>query len=90
MSEPGIRLDKFLWCARLVKSREMARRLVEGGTVRLNRVKTAKPGHDVRTGDVLTFVWSGRLHVWRVAVIPARRGPAAEARQLYEELSEKG
>lgn len=88
MSETGIRLDKFLWCARLVKSRDMARKLVERGTFRLNRAKVLKPGRDVRPGDVLTFVWSGRLHVWRVALIPTRRGPAAEARQLYEELGE--
>lgn len=89
MSDPGVRLDKFLWCARLVKTRELARKLIEQGCVRLNRVKIIKPGHGVRPGDVLTFICSGRLHVWRVNSIPARRGPAAEARLLYEELSHK-
>jgi ribosome-associated heat shock protein Hsp15 len=87
MSEPGIRLDKFLWCTRLVKTRELARRVVEGGFVRLNKVKVTKPGQSVRPGDVLTFVWSGRLHIWRVSSVPTRRGPAAEARLHYEELA---
>jgi ribosome-associated heat shock protein Hsp15 len=87
MSEPEVRLDKFLWCARLVKTRHLARTMVEQGTVRLNKARIVKPGHGVRLGDVLTFVWSGRLHVWRVNSIPARRGAAAEARLLYQELS---
>jgi ribosome-associated heat shock protein Hsp15 len=89
MSDPGIRLDKFLWCARVVKTRELARRMIEQGKVRLNRIKILKPGHGVRQGDILTFFWSGQLHVWRVIAIPARRGPAAEARLLYDELGEE-
>jgi ribosome-associated heat shock protein Hsp15 len=70
-----------------VKTRELARRLIEGGGVRLNRVKVTKPGHNVRKGDVLTFVWVGRLHVWRINSLPLRRGPAAEARLHYDELA---
>jgi ribosome-associated heat shock protein Hsp15 len=46
-----------------------------------------KPGHDVHIGDVLTFMWSERLHVWRVRALPKRRGTAVEARLLYEEIS---
>jgi ribosome-associated heat shock protein Hsp15 len=89
MSEPDIRLDKFLWCARAVKTRELARAMIRQGTVRLNKLKILKPGHGIRRGDVLTFFWSGQLHVWRVNAIPARRGPAAEARLLYDELGDK-
>jgi ribosome-associated heat shock protein Hsp15 len=88
MSEAGTRLDKYLWCARVVKSRQLARRLVEQGLVRLNRVKIHKPSQNIREGDVLTFVWAGRLHIWRVNSIPSRRGPASEARLLYQELSD--
>jgi ribosome-associated heat shock protein Hsp15 len=86
MPEPGIRLDKFLWCARIVKTRAIARQMIEQGVVRLNRARIVKPGHDIRIGDVLTFVWSERLHVWRVRALPKRRGTADEARVLYEEL----
>jgi ribosome-associated heat shock protein Hsp15 len=89
MPEPGIRLDKFLWCTRLVKTRTIARRMIEEGAVRLNRVRVVKPGHDIKIGDILTFVWSERLHVWRVKALPQRRGPAAEARLLYDELGDR-
>jgi ribosome-associated heat shock protein Hsp15 len=87
MPEAGIRLDKFLWCARIVKTRGLARQMVEQGVVRLNRARIAKPGHDIHIGDVLTFVWSERLHVWRVRALPKRRGTALEARLLYDEIS---
>jgi ribosome-associated heat shock protein Hsp15 len=89
MPEAVIRLDKFLWCARIVKTRTIARKMIEHGVVRLNRVRIVKPGHDIRIGDILTFVWSERLHVWRVKALPKRRGPAAEARLLYDELGER-
>jgi ribosome-associated heat shock protein Hsp15 len=87
MPDNGIRLDKFLWCTRIVKSRAIARQMIEQGVVRLNRARIVKPGHDIRVGDVLTFVWSERLHVWRVKALPRRRGTAVEARLLYEEIS---
>ncbi|HEY7749365.1 MAG TPA: RNA-binding S4 domain-containing protein [Aestuariivirgaceae bacterium] len=87
MPDPAIRLDKFLWYSRIVKTRDLARRMVEEGTVRLNNARVLKPGHDLKPGDVLTFVWSGRVHVWRVNLIPRRRGPPAEARRIYEELA---
>ena len=87
MPETGIRLDKFLWCARIVKTRGLARQMVEQGVVRLNRARIVKPGHDIHIGDILTFVWSERLHVWRVRTLPKRRGSALEARLLYEDLS---
>lgn len=87
MPETGIRLDKFLWCARIVKTRGLARQMIEQGVVRLNRARIVKPGHDIRIGDVLTFVWSERLHVWRVRALPKRRGTPFEARLLYEDIS---
>jgi ribosome-associated heat shock protein Hsp15 len=90
MSEAGIRLDRYLWCTRLVKSRHLARELIEHGAVRLNHVKVRKPSHIIRPGDVLTFFSSGHMHIWRVNCIPLRRGPAAEARLLYEDLAEPG
>jgi ribosome-associated heat shock protein Hsp15 len=81
------RLDKWLWFARIVKSRTLAAQLVEDGKVRINRAKVAKPAQAVRPNDVLTIVIRGRVQVIRVVAPGARRGPPAEARLLYELLS---
>ena len=79
------RLDKWLWFARVVKTREDAAGLVESGHVRLNGQKTLKPGHGVRPGDVLTIVLSARVRVLHVVGLAERRGPAEAARRLYRE-----
>ncbi len=86
MAERNGRLDKWLWCARVVRTRKLAHDMVAAGTVRLNRAKVAKPGHEIRPGDVLTFVWADRLRILKVVAIPERRDKAAAARLLYEEL----
>jgi ribosome-associated heat shock protein Hsp15 len=79
------RLDKWLWFARVVKTREAAAALVENGNVRLNRVKVIKPGHDVKQGDVLTIILNTRVRVLHVEGFAARRGPAGTAEKLYRE-----
>lgn len=79
------RLDKWLWFARVVKTREAAASLVESGHVRLNGQKTLKPGHGVKPGDVLTIVLNARVRVLHVEGLAERRGPAEAARQLYRE-----
>lgn len=79
------RLDKWLWFARIVKTREAAASLVEGGHVRINRAKVLKPGHDVKPGDVLTIVLNTRVRVLHVEGFAERRGPAEAARLLYSE-----
>lgn len=81
------RLDKWLWFARVTKSRTLAAQLVLDGKVRVNRTRVAKPSHAVRTGDVLTIAIRGGVDVLKVLAPGARRGPAPEARQLYEMLS---
>lgn len=83
------RLDKWLWCARLAKTRAACARLVEGGAFRLNRQPTDKPHARLRPGDALTFALGerGAVRIWRVLALGARRGPSAEARALYEDLS---
>ncbi|MGQ0483797.1 MAG: RNA-binding S4 domain-containing protein [Hyphomicrobiales bacterium] len=81
------RIDKWLWFARIAKSRGLAARLVEQGQVRLNRMKIAKPAHEVGEGDVLTLAVHGRVRVLRVRACAPRRGPAAAARHLYDELA---
>ena len=85
------RLDKWLWCARLSKTRSACTRLVEAGAVRLNRVPVDKPHARLRPGDVLTLALGGAergtVKVWRVVALAARRGPPAEAPTLYEDLT---
>jgi ribosome-associated heat shock protein Hsp15 len=82
------RLDLWLWCARLAKGRGDCARLVEEGGVRLNRQPTLKAHAKLRAGDVLTIALRGEVRVWRVLALATRRGPASEARLLYEEVPE--
>ena len=88
MSETGCRIDVWLWRARFAKSRSLAAAMVERGTVRLthNGVQTRldKPSRTVHVGDALVFALGGRLVELQVLELGERRGPAAEARTLYE------
>jgi ribosome-associated heat shock protein Hsp15 len=86
LAEGGIRLDKWLWQARFVKTRALAVAVVEAGHLRLNGVHCLKPGHVLRPGDVLTFPLAGQVRVVRVLDLGTRRGPAAEAQALYTEV----
>lgn len=89
MAEPPaarLRLDKFLWFARVVKSRSAAQTLVEAGHMRLNGRVVDKSHAAVGIGDVLSFAVHGRVRVLRIAALPLRRGSPGEARALYEEL----
>lgn len=81
------RIDKWLFFARAVKSRTLAAKLVLGGRVRINRDKAAQASDTVKPGDVLTLTLDRRILVWRVLDGGSRRGPAEEARKLYEDLS---
>jgi ribosome-associated heat shock protein Hsp15 len=80
------RLDKWLWYARVCKSRTLAAQLVEDGKVRVNRTRAAKPSHVVRTGDVLTIALRGKVQIVKILAPGVRRGPPAEARLLYEAI----
>lgn len=77
------RIDKWLWFARVVKTRSLATRLVNDGKVRIDGQKVEKPAHTVRPGDVLTIAVARRIRVLEVADVGARRGPAPEAAALY-------
>jgi ribosome-associated heat shock protein Hsp15 len=87
MSETSIRLDKWLWFARQLKTRTKASELIEEGKVRVNRDKVIKPAHAVKIGDTVTTVINGRLRVLQVVALGTRRGPASEAQQLYTDLT---
>jgi ribosome-associated heat shock protein Hsp15 len=84
----GLRLDKFLWFARIVKTRDLAQQLAEEGRLRVNGRAVDRAHALVRVGDVLSFALRGRVRVLKVESLPARRGPAAEASALYCELPE--
>ena len=83
----GQRLDKWLWCARLAKTRTLAVALIAAGKVRVNGRRAEKPSRLVRAGDVVTGTRSGRLFVVRVVEVALRRGSAAVALTLYEDLT---
>jgi ribosomal 50S subunit-recycling heat shock protein len=80
-----LRLDKWLWFARLTKSRSLAARLCEAGAVAIAGRATLKPHHPVRIGDVVTVPQGRLIRTVHVAALGTRRGPATEARQLYLE-----
>src|SRR2546421_12383918 len=84
---PGQRLDKFLWAARFLKTRGLAADLCVQGRVRVSGRLVDKAHALVRVGDVLTFPLGSHIKVVRILALPTRRGPAAEAQALYEDLS---
>ena len=83
----SLRLDKFLWFARIVKTRSAAQTLAEDGRIRLDGRVIDRSHAPVRVGDVLSFAHRGEVRVLRVESLPVRRGPPAEARALYSELT---
>jgi ribosome-associated heat shock protein Hsp15 len=83
---PRLRLDKWLWQARFFKGRDLAAEVITAGHLRLNGQRCVKPGHGVGPGDVLTFAQGNRIRVIRILSLGERRGPAAEAQDLYDDL----
>lgn len=85
-AEGALRLDKWLWQARFFKSRGLASKLCATGRLRLSGKVVTKAHQPVRPGDVLTFPLGPHIRVIRVVALGTRRGPAHEARTLYEDL----
>lgn len=82
-----LRLDKFLWFARIVKTRALAQAMAEGGRIRIAGRVVDRAHCPVRVGDVLSFAVRGEVRVLRIEALPTRRGPPAEARALYAEIA---
>jgi ribosome-associated heat shock protein Hsp15 len=82
-----MRLDKYLWFIRLVKTRGLAQRIAETGHLRIDGRRVDRSHVAVRIGNVLSFPLDDRVRIIRVEAIPARRGPAPEARACYSDLS---
>lgn len=85
--EPRHRLDKWLWCTRLFKTRALATQAVTGGKVHVNGERV-KPAHKLRIRDELTLNIRGATVDIEVLGFPARRGPATEAQSFYAETPE--
>ena len=81
------RIDKWLWFARLAKTRTLAQKLAVSGRVRINRERNDSASQPVKIGDTLTIAFDAHVRVLRITAIGIRRGPSPEARGLYEDLS---
>ncbi len=81
------RLDQWLWFARLTKSRSLAARLCAAGAVAISGAIVTRPNQTVRVGDVVVVAQGGFQRTVRVLAFGVRRGPASEARTLYEEIA---
>lgn len=80
------RLDKWLWFARFCKTRGLASETVRKGRVRVNGARVTKAGARVRENDIIVIRMESTFRSVRVLKAGERRGPAAQARELYEEL----
>jgi ribosome-associated heat shock protein Hsp15 len=81
------RIDKWLWHARVVRTRESAAALTTAGHVRVNGAKVRAPAAPVRRGDVVTVALDRDVRVMRVCGFASRRGGAEDAQQLFEDLA---
>ena len=81
------RIDKWLWFARITKSRTLAQKLAISGRVRINRERNDSASHPVKVGDTLTIGLESGVRVLHILATGSRRGPATEARLLFEDLS---
>ena len=81
-----MRIDRYLFFIRLIKSRTIAQAVIDQGHVRLDGKRVEKPSEEVRVGSIVALPLNDRVRILRVLALPDRRGPAAEARLCYEEL----
>ncbi len=83
-----MRIDKFLFFTRLIKSRTQAQALLDEGRTRIDGRRVDKPSDTVRVGSVVALPLRGSVRVIRVLALPTRRGPAPEAQGCYQEIPE--
>lgn len=81
-----MRIDRFLFYIRLTRSRSLAQSVIDTGYVRIDGRRVEKPSEEVRQGSVIALPLRDEVRILRVLSLPARRGPASEARQHYEEI----
>lgn len=85
-----MRIDRFLFFIRLIKSRTLAQGVIDQGHVRIDGKRVHKSSEEVRVGSVVALPLHDHVRVLRVLSLPTRRGPSAEARACYEELGSNG
>ena len=85
-----MRLDLALCRLRFVRARSAARRLVEGGHLRVNGTRVERVSREIAVGDVLPIPRTSGVLVVRIEALPKRRGPPAEARECYSLLDRAG
>ena len=84
---PTMRLDRFLWFARIVKTRPYAQAFAEQGHMRIDGRPVDRAAAPVRVGNILTFVTHrGDIRTIRIEALPIRRGPPSEAQDCYQDL----
>jgi len=83
-----MRIDRFLYMIRLIKSRTQAQELLAQGRTRLDGRRVDKPSDEVHVGSVVALPLRGQVRVLRVLALPTRRGPAPEAQACYQEITE--
>lgn len=85
-----MRIDRFLFFIRLAKSRSLAQSLLATGHARIDGRRVEKPSEQVAEGSIIALPLRGRVRIIRVLALPARRGPAPEAKACYEEVGGTG
>jgi ribosome-associated heat shock protein Hsp15 len=83
------RIDKWLWHARVVRTRSDAARLMTSGHVRVNGQRVTAPAHPLRAGDVVTLALDRSVRLMEVAGFSEKRGDAAQGRRLYRDMTER-
>jgi ribosome-associated heat shock protein Hsp15 len=83
------RIDRWLWHARLTRTRGAAARLAGSGHVRVNGTRIDAPGRLVRAGDVVTVAFQRTVRVIKIKGFVERRGPAGTGAHLYEDLDDQ-
>ena len=83
----GLRIDRWLWCARFFKTRSLAVVAIRRGHIRLNGERT-KPSREVNSGDHVSIVRGPAAVDVNVVALPSRRGPAALSAQIFEETED--
>ena len=81
-----MRIDRYLHCIRLVKSRTLAQAVIDTGHVRIDGRRVEKVSEAIKVGSIVALPLHGKVRVLRVTALPDRRGPASEARACYAEL----
>lgn len=82
-----LRLDKYLWHARVIKTRTLAQKFIASGVVRVDGIRVIGSDYRVTPGMVITFTLNDNIKIYRIVALGTRRGPAPEAQALYEDIS---